>query len=151
MQSSFIFFSTLEKAPSLNSKLFLAQSQVLDKSKIYLNVGYLTSLRSALILNIYAPLWAINIAMWFQYYEGIGKVLLRLNNDLPTAHVHKDPTQQYLFLEKNWKRNRKGKSKHMLFLWHHTIVKIMQGGRTQSFLVFLVSLVGSYLLCERTL
>ena len=48
-----------------------------DKSKIYSNVGYSISAYSAKILNIYAPLWAIEIAIWFQYDERIWKAPLR--------------------------------------------------------------------------
>ena len=34
-----------------------------DKSKVYVNVGYLISLRFAKISNIYGPLWAISISI----------------------------------------------------------------------------------------
>ena len=73
-QSLLNFFSRLEIVLLSNSKLFFVLSQMFDKRKIYLNVGYLISLRSAINFKQYALLWVISIAMRFQYDEGIGKV-----------------------------------------------------------------------------
>ena len=47
-QPSSNFVSRLEIVLLSNSKLFFVLSQIFDKSKIYLNVGYLISLRSAI-------------------------------------------------------------------------------------------------------
>ena len=93
----------------LNSKLLFVQPQKCDRSKIYLNVGYLISFRSAVILNIYAPLWAFNIAISFQFEEQIGKVLSRF--DFTTYYACAQGKNR--FLAKHGKGKRKRKTKHL--------------------------------------
>ena len=43
------------------------------------------------------------ISIWSKDWES----LIEIEQSLPTAHVHKDPTQQYQFLEKKRKREQK--------------------------------------------
>ena len=121
-QSSLNFFSRLEIVLLSNSKLFFVLSQMFDKRKIYSNVGYLISLRSAINFKQYALLWVISIAMRFQYDEGIGKVWMRFEFTNYCAGAQGQNIAISVFRKKNEKGNRKGKNKHLLFLWDHSII-----------------------------
>ena len=123
------FFSALEIALLSNSKLFFVQPQMFDRGKIYLNVGYFISLHSALILNTYAPLWAFNIAIWFQYDEYIRKVLLRF--DLTTCHACAQGENQ--FLAKHSKGKKTGKANIYSFYDIILSFKSIQGGVARIF------------------
>ena len=121
-QSLLNFFSRLEIVLLSNSKLFFVLSQMFDKRKIYSNVGYLISLRSAINFKQYALLWVISIAMRFQYDEGIGKVWMRFEFTNYCACAQGQNIAISVFRKKNEKGNRKGKNKHLLFLWDHSII-----------------------------
>ena len=56
---------------------------------------------------LFYVLYDINIV------KGLGK--FEVEQSLPSAHMYKDSTWQYRFIEKG-KGDRKGKNKHLLFL-----------------------------------
>ena len=129
------FFSALEIALLSNSKLFFVQPQMFDRGKIYLNVGYFISLHSALILNTYAPLWAFNIAIWFQYDEYIRKVLLRF--DLTTCHACAQGENQFLAKHGKGKKNpEKQTSIAFMTSFYHLKAYKEDGGSSSHFLQF---------------
>ena len=130
-QSSLNFFSRLGIVLLSNSKLFFVLSQMFDKRKIYLNVGYLISLRSAINFKQYALLWVISIAMRFQYDEGIGKVWIRFEFTNYCACEQGQNIATSVFRKKTKKGTEKGKINIYCFYEIILLFKSIQEERTQ--------------------